>query len=420
MAKALLPPPPPDGGYPNYNTAEGDNALFNLTTGHSNTANGFDALFHNTTGVSNTAFGINALFSNISGDQNTAIGDAALYSNTNGIFNAATGYEALLNNRDGSYNTADGAYALLHNTTINRLSGTFNTATGYGALSTNTIGSNNTGNGYQAMFSNLTGNNNTVSGVQALFRNQTGFANTAMGYNALFNNSGSSNIAIGGAAGLNLTTGSNNIDIGAPGMAGESDKIRIGTQGTQNGTFIAGISGVVVSGTHVVVNANGKLGVAASSARFKQGIKPMDKASEAILALEPVTFRYKHELDPDGLVQFGLVAEQVEKVNPDLVVRDANGKVMTVRYDAVNVMLLNEFLKEHNKVEEQQATISELKRKFALTSRKQQKEIDALIAQLKEHASQIQKVSARIEMGKFATERIHRRGPAPQVVVNNP
>src|SRR5206468_4741406 len=156
---------------------------------------------------------------------------------------------------------------------------------------------------------------------------------------------------LGNGAGYNLTTGSNNIAIGAAGAAGEAGKIRIGTKGKHNGTLIAGIYGVAVTGSQVVISSTGKLGVATSSARYKKAIKPMDKASEAILALEPVTFHYKEEIDPEGVPQFGLIAEQVEKVNPDLVVRDENGKVNTVRYEAVNAMLLNEFLKEHRKVE---------------------------------------------------------------------
>jgi hypothetical protein len=168
------------------------------------------------------------------------------------------------------------------------------------------------------------------------------------------------------------------------GNAGEANTIRIGKQGTQKSTFIAGISGTAVNGVAVVVSSNGKLGVASSSSRFKKAIKPMDKASEAILALKPVTFRYKKELDPDGIPQFGLVAEQVEKVNPDLVARDAEGKVYTVRYEAVNAMLLNEFLKEHRKVEEQGAMIAQ-----------QQKQIESLTAA-------VQKVSDRVELSKQA------------------
>src|SRR4030095_10706884 len=142
--------------------------------------------------------------------------------------------------------------------------------------------------------------------------------------------------------------------IGNLGRAHESNTIRIGRTADQTATFIAGISGATVpAGVAVIVGADGHLGTTTSSARFKEAIKPMDKASEAILALEPVTFRYKHDLDPDGIPQFGLVAEQVEKVNPDLVARDDQGKPCTVRYEAVNAMLLNEFLKEHRKVEKQ-------------------------------------------------------------------
>jgi Chaperone of endosialidase len=197
----------------------------------------------------------------------------------------------------------------------------------------NTTGSDNTANGGSALFFNTTGSGATANGFQALYRNATG----------------SSNIALGINAGLNLTTGSNNIDIGNVGIADEANTIRIGTDGTQTKTFIAGISGTAVMGTPVKVNAAGQLGTVPSSQRFKDEIRPMDKASEAILALKPVTFRYKKEVDPEGIPQFGLVAEDVEKVNPDLVVRDSEGKVFTVRYEAVNAMLLNEFLKEHRK-----------------------------------------------------------------------
>jgi trimeric autotransporter adhesin len=211
---------------------------------------------------------------------------------------------------------------------------------------------------------------------------------------------------LGYNAGANLTTGDNNIDIGNDGVAGEANTIRIGTKGTQKATFIAGIRGATVGGgATVVVNPAGKLGVAPSSARFKEEIKPMDKASEAILGLKPVTFHYKKELDPEAIPQFGLVAEDVAKVNPDLVVRDADGKVYTVRYDAVNAMLLNEFLKAHRKVEEQEATITQLKATVAkqeATAANQQKQIEALTAGL-------QKVSAQIEVTK----------PAPQVVNND-
>jgi hypothetical protein len=215
---------------------------------------------------------------------------------------------------------------------------------------------------------------------------------------------------LGSSAGSSLTTGSNNIDIGAFGAAGESNTIRIGKGGVQTATYIQGISGrTVAGGVGVIVGANGHLGTVTSSARFKEAIKPMDKASEAILALKPVTFRYKKELDPDGIPQFGLVAEEVEKANRDLVARDDQGKIYTVRYDAVNAMLLNEFLKEHRKVEEQEAAITELKQDFQSKLAEQQKETQVLAVGLKEQASQIQKVSAQLEMSR----------PAPRTVVDN-
>jgi hypothetical protein len=358
MAQALLPPPPPDGGYPGANTAEGENALFNLTNGEFNTATGFSALTRNTTG-----------------DNNTATGSQALLLNTIGGSNTATGANALFLNDAGSVNTANGVEALYHNTTA-----WFNTGMGYQALYNNRTGLSNTANGYQALFSDITGGSNTASGAQALYRA-----------------TGGGNIALGFQAGVNLTTGSNNIDIGNPAVAGESNKIRIGRQGTHNGTFIAGIAGVAGTGNHVVVNAMGKLGVATSSARFKEAIKPMGKSSEAIFALKPVTFRYKKALDPDKIPQFGLIAEEVAAVNPDLVGHDADGKIDTVRYEVVNAMLLNEFLKEHRKNEQQEATIAGLKA-----------EIATLAATVKEQAAQIQKVSAQLEVHK----------PAPQTVLN--
>jgi Chaperone of endosialidase len=293
--------------------------------------------------------------------------------------------------------------------------GTDNTAVGSNALEFNTTGNSNTANGSDALVSNTIGNDNTATGDSALFKNTTGSENTAGGSDALLNNTtGSSNIALGNSAGSNLTTGSNNIDIGNAGVAGESNKIRIGTKGTQKATFIAGISGVTVAGgVGVIIDTNGHLGTVVSSERFKDGIKPMDKASEAILALQPVTFRYKHELDPDGIPQFGLIAEQVAKVNPALVARDDQGKPYTVRYEAVNAMLLNEFLKEHRKVEELEATVAKLQSAFKAqqaTIAQQEKEIQALTASLKAQASQIQKVSDQLEVSK----------PAPNLVASNP
>jgi hypothetical protein len=344
-----------EGCLTNQNTVLGDDALLNNTTGNNNTAIGFNALFSNTTGIANTATGVNALLNNTTGNENTANGERALLNNTTGFLNTATGVNALFNN------------------TIGRL----NTATGSGALFGNTTGASNTANGGAALFFNTTGNNNVAVGDTALLRNSTG----------------SSNIALGPKAGRNLTTGNNNIDIGNMGVAGESNTIRIGTTGTQTATFIAGISGATVAnGVGVIIDTDGHLGTVVSAARFKEAIKPMDKASEAIFALKPVTFHYKQELDPEGIPQFGLVAEEVEKVNPALVARDDDGKPYTVRYEAVNAMLLNEFLKEHRKVEELEAGMK------------------VLTASLKAQAAQIQKVSAQLE----ASIR------AQQTVVSNP
>src|SRR5438552_10272741 len=372
----------------NDNTVQGDDALISLTSGTDNTANGSNALLNNTIGIENTATGSHALYYNTTGNYNVANGDYALYSNTTGIDNDAFGSGAMAFNTTGSKNTAIGDVALYRNNT-----GYGNAASGANALQENTIGSNNTANGGFALFNNTTSSDNTATGFQALFNNTTGRNNTANGYNALYNNTtGGSNITLGFQAGLNLTTGNSNIDIGNVGVAGESKRIRIGTAGTQTKTFIAGISGATVAGgVGVIVGSNGQLGTVVSSERFKDVIKPMDKASEAILALKPVTFHYKKELDPDGIPQFGLVAEEVEKVDPDLVARDAKGKVYTVRYEAVNAMLLNEFLKEHRMVQQQE------------------KEIDALKAELKEQRVLIQKVNDKVELGK----------PAPQTVLNS-
>jgi len=383
-------------------------ALYSKTTGTLNTANGDGALANNTTGIGNTANGDGALANNTTGIGNTANGVLALALNKTGSANTATGADVLIDNTTGNNNTANGLAALANNTSSN-----FNTANGFTALGINTTGTQNTANGAGALNSNTTGNFNTATGYDALFSNNTASNSTAAGFNALLHNTGSNNIALGSNAGINLTTGNNNIDIGDGGVAAESNHIRIGTVGTQNRTFVAGIYGATVArGVGVIVGSNGHLGTIQSSARFKDEIKPMDKASEAILALKPVTFRYKHELDPEGIPQFGLVAEEVEKVNPQLVIRDENGEAYTVRYEAVNAMLLNEFLKEHRKVEEQQATIAELKSSAdsqrAISTKQdaiiaqQQKQIEALTAGL-------QKVSDRLEASKAA----------PQLVAEN-
>ncbi len=394
------------------NTANGEAALFSNTTGSFNTATGSRALFDNTTGYNNTATGGLALFNNTTGNNNTADGLVALAANTTGDNNTANGHAALLDNTTGNNNTANGASAL-RGDVLERQTGSQNTATGFETLFRNKTGSNNTATGASALYSNTTGFFNAANGIQALYSNTTGYDNTANGANALVSNTigikntangafalssnttGSSNIALGLSAGTSLTTGDNNIDIGNSGVAGESNTIRIGTSGTQTATYLAGIRGVAIAGAQPVgVNANGQLGVRGSSARFKDAIRPMDKASEAILSLHPVSFRYKKELDPDGIPQFGLVAEQVEKVNPNLVAYDEQGKPYTVRYEAVNAMLLNEFLKEHRRV----AALEVKMAQQLSTNADQQKAIQTLAASLKEQASQIQKVSAQVEL----------------------
>jgi len=334
----------------------------------------------------NTVLGEDALIVNINGSNNTAVGNNALSNNTNSD-NTAVGAEALEFNTFGFVNTAIGFQALKSNT-----SGDGNTAVGADALFLSVDGINNTGIGIGALDLNISGQGNTAVGNAALSES-TGGGNTAIGDTALASvTSGADNIAVGEAAGINLLTGSNNIYIGNQSPRGhESGSIRIGTTGTHRATFIAAISGATVpTGVAVIVDSSGHLGTTTSSARFKEAIKPMDKASEAILALKPVTFRYKRELDSKGIPQFGLVAEDVEKVNPGLVAHDEQGKPYTVRYEAVNAMLLNEFLKEHRTVQEQGATIAELK-----------KQIEALTAGL-------QKVSAQLE-----------QKTAPQTVSNN-
>jgi hypothetical protein len=381
---ALLPTvraqlnPAPDGDYPDRNTAEGEDALFSLTRG----------------GTDNTAIGFNALYFNTTGSANTASGRQALYRNETGFQNTANGSIALTNNTTGGRNTAVGDSALFSNT-----SGVQNTANGVQALASNIDGDDNTANGDEALFSNETGNQNTANGRFALAINTTGSQNTANGVNALFNTTGNSNIALGFGAGSNLTTGDNNIDIGNGGVAAEANTIRIGTTGTQTNAYIAGIyNATVAKGVGVVVDSTGHLGTKGSSERFKDAIKPMNKASEAIHALKPVTFHYKKEIDLEGIPQFGLVAEEVAKVNPDLVARDDQGEIYTVRYDAVNAMLLNEFLKEHRKGEEQDRQLQ----KQAAAIAKQQKQIDALTTRL-------QKVNDKLELSI----------PAPRTVENN-
>jgi len=392
LPRAQAVGPDTDGTIPGSNNGEGIGVLVSRTTGIWNTGTGFEALSQLTAGNQNTATGLRALFSDTNGGFNTATGVYSLFSNTSGFFNSATGAYSLANNTDGSGNTANGYSALYYNT------GSNNTATGFAALYRNTTGGSNTANGAQALYSNTTGAGNTANSSFALFHNTTGNNNTATGSQALQNNTtGAGNTAYGDSALFNNTTGALNTALGlgaGSGVTTANNVIAIGTGGANvsNTCFIGNIFGVTTQNANaipVLVDSAGQLGTASSSRRFKKEIKPMDSASESILALKPVAFYYKS--DKRETPQFGLIAEEVAKVNPDLVVRDENGEIYTVRYDAVNAMLLNEFLKEHGKVQELEATVSN-----------QQKQIEALTAGL-------QKVSAQLELNKAA----------PQTVVNN-
>jgi hypothetical protein len=350
--------------------------------GSANAAIGKDAMVSNNTGDYNTATGFEALANNTTGSYNTASGNLALAFSFTGHNNTATGSDTLRSNTNGSYNTASGGDALRHNFADN------NTATGCQALYLNDAGTQNTASGVGALYSNQTGNYNTATDLSALQSNTNGNSNTAGGINALFNNrTGSLNVALGDRAGLNLTTGSNNIVIGAGvlGAAGDANSIRIGKSGTQQRTFVAGIYGKTANGgVGVFINSNGQLGTVQSSAKYKQDIKPMDKASEAILALKPVTFCYKKEVDPEATPQFGLVAEG-----------DDQGKAFTVRYEAVNAMLLNEFLKEHRKVQELEATVAE-----------QKKGMQVLTCRLEEQAAEIQKIGTKVDLNEAGSRTI--------------
>jgi hypothetical protein len=428
--KAFAVVPAPDGGYAGGNTAEGQSALLSRTTGlyntavgiysvlsltdgsfctgvgagtllantaDENTATGAGALLSNTTGIANTANGAFALFSNTGGSFNTATGVQALFTNTGseftGFANTATGYQALFENTTGINNTASGYQALHSNT-----EGFGNTANGQLALFGNTTGNQNTAIGDNALLSNATGNFNTANGSSALHSNTEGLGNTAIGFDALFSNTtGQGNTAIGNSALSQNTTGGSNTALGftaGSNVTTATDVICIGTGGANvdNSCYIGNIfNQTSSSGIPVLINSSNKLGTTTSSKRFKEDIKSMGAVSEALFSLTPVTFQYKKKIDPAGTPQLGLVAEDVEKVNPDLVVRDNEGKAYSVRYDQVNAMLLNEFLKEHHKVQEQQ------------------KEIEAVKTELKEQRELIQKVSERVAMGKAA----------PQIVTDN-
>ena len=470
-AQAVVPPP--DGGYPNFTTAEGQNALFSLTTGAGNTGLGWFSLKSVTTGSFNTGVGAGTLVLN-TGDENTAIGTAALLLNTatgntalgsrallnnttggtlgniqgfdvgpnvavgwqalesntlasantavgyqalqsfttgpmtleqvglctavgfqalanstGGFGNSGFGYQALLNNSDGAGNTAMGLFALASNT-----SGDSNVAIGISALFHNNAGGSNTAVGPSALQDNVDGSDNTAIGGDALLAHMTGDGNTAVGLFALSDGTdGNFNTAIGSSAGAAIT-GSGNVCIGqgVVGQAGVDDTTYIRNVNTLTQNFSAGVNDYVT-----VRLSDGRLGHTAvvSSRRYKEDIKPLDVNSQALYALKPVSFRLKKEYDLTQTLGFGLIAEDVEKVNPDLVYRNNKGQVESVRYEMVNAMLLNEFLREHRKVEKLEATVAQ-----------QRKDFETAIAQLR---GQVQKVAAQLELSRTA----------PQTVLND-
>jgi trimeric autotransporter adhesin len=419
--QAQLPAPSPDGGYPGGNTAEGINALHDVNTavGINNTAVGANALTHDTSGQYNVAVGSGALESNTTGDFNMAIGTEALQQN-NASFNLAIGFRVGFMNTTGRHLTGIGAAALRNNT-----EGDFNTAIGADALRENTTSGANVAVGdsalasYNGLNAGIDGFNTALVSI-ALTALADGFQNTVVGRRALqFFTSGNNNVAVGWRTGDGVSTGDGNTFIGTragatpPAFGTYNNTILLGITGDPDGNnpngraYIGNVRGVATGngdGIAVLIDSTGQLGTSNSSRRFKEDIKPMDQTSETILALKPVTFHYKggDTKKAQQIPQFGLIAEDVEQVNRDLVVYDNDGQVLSVRYDAVNVMLLNEFQKEHKKVEEQQTSIADLKSTVAL----QRKEMQVLTAQLKEQAAQIQKVSAQLEASK----------PAPKVV----
>jgi hypothetical protein len=289
------------------------------------------------------------------GKLNTAIGTGTLASNTSGVENTASGQQALANNTTGSGNTASGYQSLYAN-----IDGADNTASGVSALQNNSSGSQNTAIGFDALVSNTSGGLNTASGVGALFSNTTGAANTAGGDAALYyNTTGSNNIGIGnGAASSVAGNGNNNIHIGSGGVSADSGIIRIGLAGIQTGTYIAGISGASPGAPNLLVciDGNGRLGTSGcsstpSSLRFKEQISDMGDNGK-LLQLRPVTFFYKPEYD-DGshTLQYGLIAEEVAKLYPDMVGYDKDGQPASVKYQSLTPMLLNEVQKQNAQIQ---------------------------------------------------------------------
>jgi hypothetical protein len=347
------------------NTAIGTGALQFNTIGKWNTATGVDALGDNTEGNYNTATGVNALWHNITGNSNTATGVGALYSNIDGVENTATGRGALFDNTTGVRNTAIGSQSMHLNIT-----GTDNAAFGESALYSNTTGVNNTATGAGALWANGVGSGNTAVGYTALLTHRTGDDNTALGHSALWDHdSGASNIAVGAFAGAGNSSGSFNISIGSVGVNGENNTMRLGTIDEQTRTFIAGIRGATTGTANavtVVIDSNGQLGTVSSSIRYKEDVSDMGQASGRLLDLNPVTFRYREARSSgERPLEYGLIAEEVAEVFPELVVFDGDGQPETVKYRLLSTLLLNELQKQHQQLDGQVAEISELRKKLA-------------------------------------------------------
>jgi hypothetical protein len=357
-----------DSSDASFNTGVGGSSLggpADSASGGSNTALGNATLYSNT-GNYNTAAGASALLYNGSGSQNTAVGAQALYYNSTGYNNTALGYQALMANKTGIFNTAGGIGALASSTAA-----AYNTAFGSESLNSDTTGGGNAAFGTSSLVQNRTGNNNSAFGLSALSSDTGGSKNTALGANALFNiTTGSNNIGIGYQAGY-YPLGSNNIEIGSSGAAVDSAVIRIGVQGTQKKTYLAGVRGTnVTGGVAVMVTSAGQLGVVSSSIRYKEDVRPMGNSSDRLLQLRPVSFRYKQP-DEKGQkpVQYGLIAEEVAQAMPELVVYNDKGQPETVAYQTITPMLLNELQKEHgqlqralNQIEKLQADVAELRK----------------------------------------------------------
>jgi uncharacterized coiled-coil protein SlyX len=341
------------------NTGLGQAVLNANTTGNYNTATGDSAMLLNTTGSFNTAAGGFALRFNKTGEANTGDGFAALDNNRSGSYNTASGYQALQSNTTADYNAAFGSFALSSNTT-----GHHNTALGNESLESNVTGSDNTAVGTDVLESNTSGANNVATGAAALFDNTIGNNNTAAGMGALrHNTTGSGNIAIGYYAGLNLTTGKNNIDIGNGGSPGENGVIRIGNASAQTSVYVAGVNSSHVTGAPVYVTSSGQLGVLASSERYKTAIASMQAASAKVYQLRPVSFHLGS--DPSGPVQYGLVAEEVDPIYPELVIRDAQGAIQGVRYDELAPLLLNEVQQQQHVIDAQQEQMRGLQKQLS-------------------------------------------------------